>query len=204
MGETGVSPRHRCGGQFYGPRVNCEGVPRLPVRAVERVLVDPRRLPYLMVWTRDYQAVKECVRVAAYSESDGRDWTGWVELKRPDGSHNLVRTVQRPIPRSGGWQRFLVCRFCQRLKRALYGWELDQTRRHAAFTSDWSCRICAGLRFASEGGALVLRSRSPLLRSFAALLGSSPRLEPWYPLVFSSPEHAAELGLCQMAVRTKS
>ena len=88
----------------------CElrGVPRLPAGAVAWVLDDPRHVPYLMVW-KDQRSEKlvEAVRVCAYSRSDSLDWTGWVEVKRTDGSHVLIRTIERPLPRNGGKVR--VC-----------------------------------------------------------------------------------------------
>lgn len=48
----------------------------------------------------------------------------------------------------------------------------------------------------SEGGALVLRGAaiSRLLRMDVPDM-SSPRPEPWYPHVFSSPNAATEVGI---------
>ena len=189
--------------QFVGFRVNCESVPCLPAEAVAWVLNDPRQVPYLMLWQdRFSEKVMEAVRVAAYSEPPGPfplDWTGWVEIKRSDKAHTLVRTIERPLPRNGGKARFMVCPYCHRPRRALYGWEANCTRTHSAFVAPWQCRSCAGLRYASEGGAL----RLPLLpRIFGPdrylLAGNAPRPEAWFPIVFSSPEQAAEAGLCML------
>jgi hypothetical protein len=87
------------------------------------VLDDPRRVPYLMVW-KDSRSdgVIQAVRVAAYKEPSAweLDWTGWVEIKRTNGSCSLIRTVRRALPRNGGKARFIVCPRLQRLRRALY------------------------------------------------------------------------------------
>ena len=53
------------------------------------------------------------------------------------------------------------------------------------------------LRYSSEGGALLIRSRGLLGLLFG--VGHSPRPEPWYPLVFSSPQEAAVAGVCNLA-----
>ena len=139
-----------------GARVNCEGVPRLPAGAVAWVLDDPRQVPYLMVW-KDQRSEKviEVVRVCAYSRSDSLDWTGWLEVKRTDGTHVLIRTIERPLPRNGGKVRFVVCPLCQKPRRTLYGWRVNRTRANSVFLTSWECWECAGLRYASEGGALA-------------------------------------------------
>ena len=98
------------------------------------MLDDPRHVPYLMVW-KDQRSdeVIEAVRVCAYSRADSLDWTGWVEVKRTDGSHVLVRTIERPLPRNGGKARFVVCPLCQKPRRALYGWRVNRTRTNSVF-----------------------------------------------------------------------
>jgi hypothetical protein len=81
--------------RYLGARVNCEGVPRLPAGGVAWVLDDPRHVPYLMVWKEQRsEKLVEAVCVCAYSRSDSLDWTGWVEVKRTDGSHVLIRTIE--------------------------------------------------------------------------------------------------------------
>src|SRR5215472_14906010 len=85
-------------GHFDGPRVDCEQVPLLPARAVAWVLDDPRKIPYLFVWKRaEDGSVREAVRVSAYSEL-----AGWADIKRTDGTRNLIRTLLKPLPRNGG------------------------------------------------------------------------------------------------------
>jgi hypothetical protein len=174
-----------------------ENVPCLPAQALAVVLGDPRGLPYLMVWKdRDGGGIKEAVRVARYSESADRfksDWTGCVELKRPDGSHTLMRTIQRPLPRNGGKALLLVCWHCDHQCRALYGWAVNRTRKHGVFVNPWQCRNCAGLRYASEGGALVHRGRGALSRLHGPMRWDRP--DRWYPYVFSDPTDAKWLGV---------
>ena len=55
------------------------------------------------------------------------------------------------------------------------------------------CRKCNGLRYASEGGALLIRPRGTLGLVFGT--GYSPRPESWLPYVFTSTEQAAEAGV---------
>jgi hypothetical protein len=180
-----------------GPRVNCESAPCLPAAAIARVLDDPRQLPYLMVWQdRDGGGIREAVRVARHSSESadprGLDWADWVEFKRPDGARSLMRTVERALPRNGGKALLLICQCCQAPRRALYGWEVDRTRRHGVFVRPWQCRTCAGLRYASEGGALVVRVRGALSRLRGPTRWDRP--ERWYPYVFSDPADAKWLG----------
>src|SRR4029077_19148092 len=130
-------------------------------RAVARMLDDPRKIPYLLVWkSSSIGRVQEVVRVAAEVAPDSlpRE-TGWVEIKRPDGWCSFIRTVVSPLPRNKGKSRLLVCPYCQAPRRALYGWTPGGGFTSSVQQTHWRCRGCAGLRYASEGGALVLRSR---------------------------------------------
>jgi hypothetical protein len=185
---------HSSEGRFLGHRVNCEQVPFLPAWAVAWVLDDPRKIPYLFVWKRpEDRSVQEVVRVFAYSEPAREfpvNWTGWAEIKRPDGTRDLIRTLLRPLPRNGGKARLLMCRYCKLARRGLYGWELGGPR---VTRSTWGCRKCNLLRYASEGGALLIRPRGTLGLVFGT--GHSPRPESWLPYVFTSPEEAAEAGV---------
>ncbi len=198
-----IYPRYRCGGRFYGRRVNCEQVPLLPAEAVARMLDDPRKIPYLLVWrSRSDGTVQEAVRVASYSEPGNPfvlDWTGWVEIKRFDQTRIFIRTVLRPLPR-GGNLRLFVCPDCAIPRRALYGWEPGGRFTTSAQRCPWRCRVCARLRYSSEGGALVHRGRGAIARLFEQALGPcrSPRPELWEPLVFASPAQAAAAGLCML------
>jgi hypothetical protein len=138
--------------------------------------------------------------VARYSEPPDRfggDWTGWVEIKRPDGSHTLMRTIQRPLPRNGGKALLLACPYCRSRTRALYGWAVDRDWTHSVLKNRWQCRTCAGLRYSSEGGALVHRGRGNAARMLDRLCGQNRRERPllWYPYVFSDPADAKWLGV---------
>jgi hypothetical protein len=56
--------------------------------------------------------------------------------------------------------------------------------------SGWGCRKCNLLRYASEGGALLVRPRGTLGLMFGIV--HSPRPESWFPYVFTSPKETAE------------
>jgi len=184
------------GQRFVGPRVNCEYVPCLPVATIAWVLDDPRKVPYLMVWKNDRWngEVILAARVASHSEAaaSDTDLTSVVEVKRPDGTRNWIWTIERPLPRHGGKARHFVCPRCQHPRRALYDWKLNPSKPHAVFASTWQCRSCAQLRYASEGGALVVHPRTELGRLIEAVEGTSRSLrpDPWYPYVFANPKDA--------------
>jgi hypothetical protein len=184
-------------GRFLGPRVNCERVPALPACVVRLVLDDPRGISYLLIW-KDPQneTVWDAVRIAKYSEPNALDWTGWVEIKRATGVRSLLHAIARPLPRNIGEHRLVVCPHCYKPKRALYGWEVNRARTHSVFIAQWQCRTCAGLRYASEGEALCIRSRTALGRRFGVMRSDRPEL--WYPYAFADPSQAAEAGFCKI------
>jgi hypothetical protein len=188
---------HRSEGRFLGRRVNCEQVPFLPAWAVAWVLDDPRKIPYLLIWkSRSDGTVKEAARIAPYYEAAGRggpDWTGAFEIKRHDGTRDFIRTLLRTLPRNGGRVRLLICPYCSIPRRGLYGWEPGGRFTNSVLRSTWGCRKCNGLRFASEGGALLIRPRGTLRLIFGT--GHSPRPESWLPYVFTSTEEAVEAGV---------
>ena len=187
-----VEQGQRCSGSFFGRRVNCEQVPLLPASVVARMWDDPRRIPYLLVWTpgRD-GTVQEAARIAPHCE--GRylielDCTGAVEVKRHDGTRNFIRTVLRPMPRNGGRVRLLICPYCSVPRRGLYAWEPGGPYTTSVVRSNWGCRKCNRLRYESEGGALVIRGRGAFFRMLDDAYGgfSAPRSESWLPYVFTS------------------
>lgn len=204
MSKGRTYPRYRCGGRFFGRRVNCEQVPLLPAWAVRPVLDDPRKIPNLFVWKSHSDGiVQEAVRIASNKEIEGLgglDWTSAVEVKRHDGTRNFIRTLLRPLPRNGGRVRLLICPYCNIARQALYGWEPGGRYTTSAQRCPWRCRKCAGLRYSSEGGALVLRSRWAFARLIEQRFNRcrSPRPEPWLPYVFTSPEEAAAAGVCML------
>jgi hypothetical protein len=195
--------RNRRGGRFFGRRVNCEQVPLLPTWAVGQFLDDPRDIPYLLIWTsRSEGTVQEAVRItresshAASSHPLTGQWTGWIEIKRPDGDCTYIRTARRLLPRNGANALFLVCQGCQKERRAVYGWVSGGQYTTSVYRSHWQCRRCTGLRYATEGGALMFRGRGRLGRAFGVMRSDRP--EPWYPYVFTSPEHAGAAGFRKM------
>ena len=115
--------------------------------------------------------------------------TGEVEIKRPDGTTDIIRTLLRPLPRNGGSVRLLICPDCLTPRRGLYGWEPDEDGRFTTSVarSNWRCRACHKLRYASEGGALVVRGA---IARFESSIGRSRsvRPEPWYPEIIDVTE----------------
>lgn len=194
-----VYPRYRCQGRFCGRRVNCERVPMLPAWAVREVLDDPRKIPYLLVWKSSWDGeIKEAVRVAYLGRTPYLPEADSIEVKRTDGNAVHIRVFKRPFPRDRGYGILLACPFCCSLRRALYGWQPGGENMTSAQRSQWQCRRCAGLRYASEGGALVLHSRGRWFRALEMKYGRtrSDRPDPWYPYVFSSPDDASAAGFC--------
>jgi hypothetical protein len=189
-----VRQRNRRGGRFFGRRVNLEYVPLLPAGAVRWVLLDPRDVPYLLVWRseRDGEA-KDAVRVARCGDPgpfygpcrDHFSFRGtfrrcsWVTVKRPDGRCDILRAVWLPLPRNGAEDLLIVCLGCDSPRRYLYGWEASGAYTNSAEASHWFCRSCARLRYASEGGYL---RPGRYLRAH----GSLPRPQPWFPYLFTS------------------
>jgi hypothetical protein len=177
--------------------VNCEQAPTLPGWALRRVLNDPRKIPYLLVWTSPKDGkLREYVQVAHYSQPPTEfkmDWTGWIIIKNPEGRSTPVKTILRALTRNGGSALLMQCPQCDKPCRALFGWSLDRRQSNAVFKGRWQCRRCGELRYASEGGALVLRSRIPALREF--LSKHMDRPAPWYPHLFSDPADAQCLGV---------
>jgi hypothetical protein len=195
-----VYPRYRCRGRFCGRRVNCERVPQLPALAVREVLDDPRKIPYLFVWKNDDGEVQEAVRIISLGPPPYLPSADSIEIKRTDGSVVRIRAIKSSLLRNGGYATLLACPCCCSLRRGLYGWEPGGKYTSSAQTCGWLCRRCAGLRYASEGGALVHRGRGAIARLFELYAGPlrSDRPEPWYPYVFSSPADAAAAGFCKL------
>jgi len=197
------------GGRFSGYRVNRECVPCLPARIVAACVADPRQAPYLLIWTRRPLPIeggsivaallgepREAVRLKPIPCPQGhRPSLSWIEVKRWDGTRIDLAVAERPLPRCGGKSVFLVCNRCQKPRRALYGREAIKYA-HYLQPSDWLCRECANLTYASEGGALIYRTRCRVTRPLSGLrLWQRP--EPWEPRVFTSPDQALQGGLVQ-------
>jgi hypothetical protein len=197
--------------RFIGSRarLNCEDVPVIPARLVRSNLDDPRRIPYLLVWKDENHdgEIREAVRLARFVGTFD-DHAG---LKRTDESRTILRIVWRMLPRHGGRVLFLLCRYCDKPCRRVYGWEWDgfsgwsnRVRRIC-----WQCRSCARLRYSAEGGYLRVPG-SFLSRAFGYLPpdlrkvhvsmfgGHLPRPKSWLPYVFASAEEAAAAGVCEV------
>jgi len=196
-------------GRFAGYRVNCEFVPCLPARVVADCLADPRRIPYLLIWLSrplpiergSLAAVllaepREAVRLAL-SSSDQNEGSSaeYVEVERWNRRRILLQVVRHRLPRHGGNGVLLLCGRCQKPRRTLYGREAIKAARYIR-PADWICRTCANLSYASEGGALIYRTRWALMRQLSGLpLHARPA--PWEPRVFTSPVDACEWGYVQ-------
>lgn len=181
-------------GKFIGYRVNCEGVPALPAKAVRSMLNDPRHVPYLLMWPspRDGK-LREIARVARFV-SPQPESADMVEIKSTHERISVVRYVWRPVPRNGGRDLFLCCPQCKSLRRYLYSLEASKAS-HRVEKRGWHCRKCAGLSYASEGSALVFRTRFPPLRALCQFMRNLPRPSPWYPRFFANPMDAVNCGL---------
>lgn len=184
-------PKYRCGGRFFGRRVNREYVPVLPARVVQLFLDDPRKIPYLLVWKSPQSGrVQEIVRVAREpSQVNPAAWTGWIEIKRPNEEFGTyVRTLERSLPRNGGKMQLIVCPGCRAPRRSLYGWRPGGRYTTSAERAPlWQCRKCLRLRYSSEGGALNHYPRgetAQLVHSLFELIAECPK--PWYPCVLTS------------------
>lgn len=190
-------------GHFLGfwARLNCENMPVIPAWLVRSNLDDPRRIPYLLVWKDDRHEGKimEAVRLAHFTAC-GREANDYVELKRTDEGTTVLRIVWRTLPRNGGQALFLFCPQCETPRRHVYGWEWDSFSgwSNRVRSISWRCRSCARLRYSSEGGYLRPGFRGNLGSMFRAL-GNLPRPESWLPYVFTSPEAAAEAGICELS-----
>jgi hypothetical protein len=189
-------------GRFQGYRVNCECVPSLPSYIVAAAVADPRRIPYLLIWTRravpidsnsTYEHLfgepREAVRLKPSGSPE------WADIERWDGTQISLRLVQRPLPRRGGNTTLLICNRCDRACRTVYGREAV---KHAWYVrrGDWLCRQCSHLSYASEGEALIYRTRSHVTRALAGLR-LYDRPEHWEPFVFTSPQEAFDCGLVE-------
>ena len=101
--------------------------------------------------------------------------TGEVEIKRDDGTTDIIRTLLRPLPRNGGSVRLLICPNCQIPRRGLYGWEPGGRFNTSVVRSNWRCRACRKLRYASEGGARLWFMDVELSRGCSAAVAVTAR-----------------------------
>jgi hypothetical protein len=188
-------------GRFAGARLNCEFVPCLPANVVGDYLADPRQSPHFLVWNDraasidpltnqlewcPVQAVRIGPPVYPQLNAEGEVWIG---IKQWDGQQRELQIAYSGLPRHGGRTVLIVCFRCAIPRRAVYG-SLGRLSRSA----DWVCRKCAGLTYASEGGAQIFRSQHKISH---ALSGSRvfPKPQMWWPIVFTSLHRALEFNL---------
>lgn len=174
-------------------RHNCENIPVIPAWIVRRNLSDPRRIPYLLILKDDRHSgeIKEAVRMARYVEtSNSRVTDDHLELKRTDGSATVLRIAWRMLRRNGRRALLIVCSYCNKPRRYVYGWEWDSSSgwSNRVKQINWRCRSCARLRYSSEGGYLRLTGLGRLEQLEVTLraYGSLPRPELWLPHIFTS------------------
>jgi hypothetical protein len=171
-------------GRFVGLRINCERVPLLPAEAVRRmrILADPRSDRCLLIWQNAWSgSIEDFVRVKRGVPPADFPYIKAIEVSRPGKNITDLHMFCRPLPRNGGNDAFLECPDCRGLRRGLYGWSAGGATTRSMYLSHWRCRVCAGLRYASEGGALLVRSRGVLGRMFG--VGRAPRPSSWLPYV---------------------
>lgn len=188
-------------------RLNCEEMPVISARIVRANLDDPRKIPCLLIWKdeRHDGRIMEAVRLARQRpfdcvELNQADSHEYVELKRTNGSTTILQIVWRALPRNGGRALFLLCPYCNTPRRFVYGWEWDSFSgwSNRVRQVSWCCRSCNRLRYSSEGGHLRGSGRGAIAAFFRASFGNLPRPESWLPYVFTSPEEAADAGLCAL------
>jgi hypothetical protein len=191
MVKRGRRAQQGADGRFFGRRINCKQVPLLPAWAVAQVLDNPRKVPCALEWRSANETVEESVRVAPHGDG------GAVEIARQDGTSNFIRTLTRPLPRNGGRALFLICPSCQIPRRGLYAWKPGGQFTCSTVKSNWRCRACNKLRYASETGALGFHGYGAIAGMIEATYGRSrsDRPEPWYPYMFASPEELAKAGI---------
>jgi len=169
-------------GRFLGTRVNCEQVPLLPASLVREVLEDRYGGTCALIWQDPWDGeIKETAEIKHVPPPVCFSFVDAVEVVRPSIGITDLHIFRKPLPRNGGYDSFLECPNCRRLRRSLYGWSAGCWTMHSASRCPWQCRECAGLSYASEGGALVVRSRGKL----GKILGVSRAVRPhsWLPIV---------------------
>lgn len=183
-------------------RLNCENMPVIPAWLVRSNLDDPRNIPYLLLWKDARNGeIMEAVRLVCFVTPHGSCYH--VELKRTDDRATVLRIVWRTLPRNGGRALLLECPQCGIPRRHVYGWEWDSISgwSNRVRSISWRCRSCARLRYSSEGGYLRPTGLGRLGQLGVRLraLGNLPRPKSWLPYVFTSPEEAAEAGICKLS-----
>ena len=177
-------------GRYSGFRIDCERVPMLPAWVVRRVWDDPRDIPYVLIWRGRRDGMKkEEVRIYRNPTGCNLPGTDSVEIV-PIYSSNVEVFIEWRRQPHGGHSLLLRCSRCEKPSRALYGVKVgDDGRYYVPRRANWECRQCAGLRYSSEGGALLMRG-GMLTRLFRRPTAnvSFPRPQPWLPNGFRAYE----------------
>lgn len=177
--------KQRWRGRFFGLRIDCERVPLLPVGVARCILADPDWNRYQLIWLNEWTGVIEDLVWVRRVVAPCFPKVEAIEVERPGKSTTDLHLFRRALPRNGGNDLFLECPGCRTFRRALYGWSAGGTTIRSVDRSQWQCRECARLRYASEGGALLVRSRGALGRMLG--VGRAPRPSPWLPRIFPIP-----------------
>jgi len=149
-------------GRFVGARVQLESVPRLSATLIARALEGTQA--FHLQWRHEIYGDE--VKEAATVQVEGATAT----IQRSTWDVTRVALELRPLPRRGGQALYLRCPCCGRAARHLFSWQRVGNRQ--VVRAGWPCRLCAGLRYASEG------CKNP----WSALLGPRGR-SPWDPEV---------------------
>jgi hypothetical protein len=113
-------------------------------------------------------------------------------MTRTGGTCTYIRPIEHQLPRNNGKDQLLLCPSCHIPRRELYGVRIGDDGRYCVLRrADWICRRCAGLRYSSEGGHLC---PGRVLRA----LGNLPRPSLWLQCVWTSPNEAADKGMCNL------
>jgi hypothetical protein len=183
--------RLRIEGRFFGPRINCERVPLLPACVVRRIIDEPRWGRFLLTWQSPFDgAIEEVALVKRVALPTWVTNIEAIEVRRSEQSCTDIHIFRKSLPRNGGTDIFLECPGCSRLRRGLYGWTAGGATTCSVCLSQWQCRECAGLRYASEGGALLVRSRGLLGKMLGVARAKRP--QPWLPYMLPALDAATE------------
>ena len=168
-------------GRFTGFRVNVEGVPRLPVGVARRALAERR--PQVAFWLDDDD---DLVYVGVVEPTAD---VSTVRIRQADHtSGELVAVGSRTLPR-GGVDQVFVCPGCRRQRRHLYAFSVVVRRLTSG--GGFRCRICAGLKFASQGSYGGALDRAWAKAANPGGYFALPR-SPWNPRVVLNDPDAIE------------
>jgi hypothetical protein len=119
---------------------------------VRWVLTDPRRRPYLVIWTSDDGGVRHGLKMAAAESQDA------VLVTLETGETYRIRIPSRPLPRGTGVALFYRCLWCGKPRRYLYSTVLRSSGSTSSAT--WG----SGARFAPAFAGVLRVGIGPNLR----------------------------------------